>query len=122
MIAALLVAMMVSVTAGTDSPIPTNWTGESLHEELRLLVAVGLTNDEVLATGTRNSGDLIKSRLDPSICLGVVREGCEADLLLLSKDPRADIRNTETIETIIAKGRWFTPAELLARERSMLQQ
>ena len=112
----------VVLLAGTDSPIPTNWPGESLHEELRLLVAVGLTNDEVLAAATRNAGDLIKSRLDPAACLGVVREGCEADLLLLTKDPRADIRNTETIEAIIAKGRWFTPAELVARERAMLQK
>ena len=112
----------VVLLAGTDSPIPTNWPGESLHEELRLLVAAGLANDEVLAAATRNAGDLIKSRLDPAICLGAVREGCEADLVLLSKDPRADIRNTETIEAIIAHGRWFTPAELVARERAMLKQ
>jgi imidazolonepropionase-like amidohydrolase len=112
----------VVLLAGTDAPIPTDWPGESLHEELRLLVAAGLTREEALAAATRNAGDLIKTRLDPSVCLGIVREGCEADLVLLSKDPRADIRNTETIEAIVAKGRWFTPADLIARQRAMLKQ
>ena len=102
----------VLLVAGTDSPLPALFPGASLHKELRLLVAAGLTPTEALATATRNAGKLVRNFVDPSACLGVIRLGCDADLLLLTADPTADIRNTEAIVGIMADGRWFPPQSL----------
>lgn len=95
----------ILLVAGTDAPLPALFPGKSLHTELRLLVAAGLTPAEALAAATRNAGMLVRSFVDPSACIGVIRAGCEADLLLLSANPTADIRNSETIVGVMADGR-----------------
>ncbi|HYR29012.1 MAG TPA: amidohydrolase family protein [Thermoanaerobaculia bacterium] len=104
----------VLLVAGTDSPLPAIFPGKALHTELRLLVAAGLTPTEALATATRNAGKLVQSFVDPPACIGVIRAGCEADLVLLAKNPAIDIRNTEAIVGIMADGRWSTPESLTA--------
>jgi imidazolonepropionase-like amidohydrolase len=102
----------VLLVAGTDSPIPPIFPGTSLHEELRLLVMAGLTPKEALATATRNAGEMIRRYVDRKACIGVVRAGCEADLVLLSADPLGDIRATEAIVGVMSDGRWRNRAEL----------
>jgi imidazolonepropionase-like amidohydrolase len=104
----------VLLVAGTDAPLPALFPGKSLHQELRLLVAAGLTPAEALATATRNAGKVVRDFVDPSACVGVIRAGCDADLVLLRGDPTADIRNTEAIVGIMADGRWVTPQSLAA--------
>src|SRR5688500_18316722 len=47
----------VPLIAGSDSPvIPGVFPGVSLHDDLRLLVAAGLTPFEAIAAATRNPG------------------------------------------------------------------
>jgi imidazolonepropionase-like amidohydrolase len=43
---------------------------------------------------------------------GRLREGLEADILLLAADPRADLANARKIEGVMARGRWLPRAEL----------
>jgi imidazolonepropionase-like amidohydrolase len=102
----------VLLVAGTDSPLPALYPGTSLHKELRLLVAAGLTPAEALATATRNAGTMIRKFVDRTSCIGVIRPGCDADVVLLSADPTANIRNTETIAGVMTDGRWYTPDTL----------
>lgn len=45
--------------------------------------------------------------------VGVVRPGAWADLVVLTADPLADIRNTMAIETVVKGGRRYTPEQPL---------
>jgi imidazolonepropionase-like amidohydrolase len=80
-----------------------------LHEELELLVAAGIPPLEVLTIATRNGAETL-GLLDE---IGTVEAGKRADLLVLSADPTADIRNTRSIEAVIQGGEVMRPAELL---------
>jgi imidazolonepropionase-like amidohydrolase len=91
----------VRLLAGTDTPGPLVVPGLSLHEELELFVKAGLTPAEALRTAT----------VAPAECLtmtdrsGTVETGKYADLVLLTKDPLADVRNTRTITAVLIGGR-----------------
>ena len=86
------------VLAGTDM-LP--WPGAGLHEELRLLVAAGLTPLEALQAATRNAA----RALGWEGKTGTIAAGLDADLLLLDADPLQDIRNTIKIWKVVRAGR-----------------
>lgn len=90
----------VPILAGTDSPLPYILPGWSLHDELALLVEAGLTPREALQAATSNAGKFI-GRSD----VGRVRPGALADLVIITADPTADIRNTRKVEAVIIGGR-----------------
>ena len=52
--------------------------------------------------------------------LGTVAPGNLADLVLLTADPLADIRNTRKIETVVADGRLLISAAVAALLRAAL--
>jgi imidazolonepropionase-like amidohydrolase len=91
----------VRVLAGTDTPAPFVVPGASLHDELVLLVEAGLTPAEALRAATLNAAMCLGWEKD----LGAVEPGKLADLVLLSRDPLADIRNTRSVEVVIVGGR-----------------
>jgi imidazolonepropionase-like amidohydrolase len=109
----------VLLLAGTDAPLPGIFPGRSLHQELRLLVAAGLSNEEALRAATINGGTAVRRWVDADTCIGAISPGCEADLVLLSANPLDDVRNAQAIVRIFADGRAYTPEELeaLARPR-----
>lgn len=90
----------VPILAGTDSPLPYILPGWSLHDELALLVEAGLTPREALQAATSNVGQFV-GRND----IGRVRPGALADLVILTADPSADIRNSREIDSVIIAGR-----------------
>ncbi|HVF72921.1 MAG TPA: amidohydrolase family protein [Chthoniobacterales bacterium] len=93
----------VQMLAGTDPPTRDVFPGFSLHDELGLLVAAGLTPLEALQSATVN----------PAKCLGAtdrfgtVEKGKAADLVLLEGDPLADIANTKKIAAVVAGENFF---------------
>lgn len=69
--------------------------GESLHQELELLVQAGMFTVEILRAAT----------ILPAQCFGlddrgIVAVGKRADLLLLSEDPINDIKATRSIQRV----------------------
>jgi imidazolonepropionase-like amidohydrolase len=100
----------VRLLAGTDTPNPFVVPGFSLHRELRLLEAAGLTPREALAAATheaaRFAGDLGT--------WGTVEPGKRADLLLVVGNPLEDVANAARLAGVVARGRWF-PREALTR-------
>ena len=101
----------VPVGAGTDTPIGWSVPGHSLHSELEIFVAAGLSTSEALESAT-----VVPARffgLDSE--LGLVAEGYLADLLLLEASPLADISNTRRIAAVIAGGRIARGQALIAR-------
>ena len=95
----IFVAAGGRIAAGTDASNQMLVPGYSEHREMELLVRAGLTPREALRAATRNAAVLLG--VDS---LGLLAPGKAADLLVLSKDPMADIRNTRAIEAVVAGG------------------
>jgi imidazolonepropionase-like amidohydrolase len=87
------------LAAGTDAANQMLVPGYSEHREMELLVRAGLTPREALRAATRNGAVLIG--VDS---LGLLAPGKVADLVVLSKDPLVDIRNTRAIAAVMAHG------------------
>ena len=98
----------VKVLAGTDSPFGFVLPGFSLHQELELLVAAGLTPGEALTAATRGAAELLGQQGER----GSVEAGQRADLVLLDADPLADIRNTREIAAVVTGGALYTREDL----------
>jgi imidazolonepropionase-like amidohydrolase len=91
----------VHLLAGSDaSDEPFVVPGAALHEELALFVEAGLTTLEALRTATT---DAARYAGDEPKRIGF-RVGAPADLVLLTADPRQDIRNTRMIAWVIQHG------------------
>ena len=88
------------IAAGTDASNQLLIPGFSEHRELELLVKAGLTPAQALAAATTAGAALLG--IDS---LGVVAPDKAADLVVLSADPLADIRNTRQIERVMVRGR-----------------
>ncbi len=100
----------VPLLAGTDTPYVNCVPGFSLHEELRLLVAAGLTPLQALQAATIHPARFMGRSSD----LGTVETGKCADLLLLAADPLHDIANTRRITAVIFAGRLLTAEQIQA--------
>jgi len=77
--------------------------GVGFHREAALLAAAGLSPMEVILAATRNGALALGKQKE----LGTVEAGKRADLLLLSADPLADIRNLRRIERVMVSGEWM---------------
>lgn len=90
--------------AGATSPIVVG-----LHDELAARVRrSGLTAGEVLRSATLDSAAFHGRALD----LGSIEQGKIADVVVLSGDPLADIRQTRMIDAVVFRGEILTRAHL----------
>ena len=97
------------IAVGSDAANQMLIPGYALHRELELLVRAGLTPAEAISAATRNGALLLQ--VDS---LGLVAPGKVADLVILARDPLADIRNTLAIERVISRGRMLLPDSIRA--------
>jgi imidazolonepropionase-like amidohydrolase len=93
----------VGILPGTDAPLRNSPPGFGLHLELELLARAGLSPFEVLRVVTLDPARYLGA-LDS---LGAVAPGKVADLVLLTADPLADVRNLRAIQAVMANGRLF---------------
>jgi imidazolonepropionase-like amidohydrolase len=92
------------VVAGTDKGVP----GFSLHRELELYVAGGMTPLQAIQTATIFPARAMK--LDKE--LGTIEVGKRADLAVLDADPLADIANVRRVRWVVTNGRMYETAAL----------
>ncbi len=92
---------------GSDAPQIFQVPGFSLHHELELMVASGLTPYEALATGTTAPAEFL------GMGSGTVEIGAPADLVLLDANPLDDIGNTRRVHGVVSGGRWSNAGQLL---------
>jgi imidazolonepropionase-like amidohydrolase len=98
----------VEFMAGTDTaPGIYVMPGFSLHDELANFVEGGFSPMDALATATSNPAKFL-GRDD----MGAVAPGNVADLVVLDKNPLADIQNTRAISGVVADGRYYDRAHL----------
>ena len=104
-----LAAAGARLLAGTDTPNPYVVPGASLHHELALLVAAGLSPYAALRAATIDAGEFLGDPHD-----GRIAAGAHADLVLLDADPLADIHAVDRIAGVMVHGRWLAAADLQA--------
>jgi imidazolonepropionase-like amidohydrolase len=92
------------IVAGTDTP-----NAATLHGELYAYVLAGMTPAEALRTATINSAEML------GLDAGEIAQGKLADLVLVDGDPLVDITATWRVRRVVANGRVFSVADLLAR-------
>jgi imidazolonepropionase-like amidohydrolase len=90
------------VVTGTDAAGQMLVPGASEHTELELLVGAGLTPSEALRAATVDAAALLGAD-----SLGVIAPGKAADLVVLSRDPLADITNTRSISRVMVRGQLY---------------
>ena len=101
----------VRLLAGTDAMNPSVVPGFSLHDELRELVAAGLTPYEALKTATANPAEFLKAGTE----FGNVAEGRRADLILVNRNPLDDVSFASDRVGVMIKGQWLPQSEIQKR-------
>ena len=95
----------VPIAAGTDTPIGLGIPGYSLHTELELLVASGMTPNQALYAATVAPTHFFGNTKQ----IGQIKPGMTADLVLLNANPLDDISNTRNIAAVMSQGVWAYP-------------
>lgn len=95
----------VRIITGSDAPNPGTAYGASVHRELELLVAGGLSPVEALRAATSVPAESfgLEGR-------GVIAPGSRADLVLVEGDPTVEIGATRRIVGVWKEGRAFDHA------------
>jgi len=86
------------VVTGTDAPAVT--PGVSMHREMELLVAMGLTPMQAIMAATKIGAQYLGAEKD----LGTIEPGKLADLIIVDGDPLKNIRDTRNIVGVIKDG------------------
>ena len=94
--------------AGTRGSVP----GISLHTELEMLVRLGLSSREALASATNNYA--LQFGWNE---LGLIAPGRRADILVLDADPTTNIWNVRRISTLLVDGNTIDREALLRLRR-----
>jgi imidazolonepropionase-like amidohydrolase len=85
---------------GTDSGPTARFPGYFAHWELELMVQAGITPLQALTAATGTNAKFLGT-----MQTGTIEKGKWADLLVLDRDPVADIRNTRAIAAVYIAGR-----------------
>jgi imidazolonepropionase-like amidohydrolase len=91
------------VACGTDES-----SGAATHRELELLAAAGIAPLDIIRIATYN-GAVFLGKADQ---LGSIDTGKLADLVLLAKDPTADINNARSIVLVMKNGQIIDESQL----------
>lgn len=85
--------------AASGAPVLGTMAGISLHTELEMMVRLGLSAREALATATNNYA--IQFNWNE---LGQIAPGRRADILVIDADPTVNVWNARRISTLIVDG------------------
>ncbi len=102
----------VGILMGTDSPQMFNVPGFALHRELKVVVESGMSNYEILRSGTASVGQYVADHLGLDGNFGTVVVGQRADLVLLGSNPLDDLENLPDRVGVMVRGRWISREEI----------
>ena len=102
----------VGILMGTDSPQMFNVPGFALHRELAVVAESGMSNYEILRSGTASVGRYVDTHLGLDGAFGTVAPGQRADLVLLGSNPLDDLDNLADRVGVMVRGQWVSRAEI----------
>ena len=97
----------IELSTGTDWVAPYDDPWPTLHHELAALVKLGMPPAEVIRAATLN-GARAAGQADQ---IGSIQAGKLANLIVLAKDPTADIANLKTLNFTVKRGREYRRAD-----------
>jgi imidazolonepropionase-like amidohydrolase len=100
----------IPLVMGTDAGNPLTLHGPAVYREMEAMAAAGLSPMEVLVASTRNAARAM-GRED----FGTLEVGKIADLVVLDRDPLADIANVRSVRLVVRGGEPWTKHELTYR-------
>ena len=90
----------VEITAGTDWVAPYDDPWPTLHHELAALVKLGMPPAQVIRAATLNGARAAGQDAD----MGSIQAGKLANLIVVARDPTADIEALKTLELTVKRG------------------
>lgn len=108
----------VTIWFGTDAPQQFSVPGFSVHREMKYMADAGISNYEVIRSGTVNVGQYFKAQDS----FGTIAAGQRADLVLLEGNPLDNITNYSKIAGVMLRGKWLPKAEIDARLRKIAER
>lgn len=102
----------VGIMMGTDSPQMFNVPGFALHREIAVMSRAGMTNQQILESGTVTVGRYVREHLGIDHHFGTVAAGQRADLVLLASNPLDDLENLTDRVGVMVRGRWVSRDEI----------
>jgi imidazolonepropionase-like amidohydrolase len=102
----------VGILMGTDSPQLFNVPGFALHRELRVMADAGMTNQQILVSGTATVARYVAEHLGLDGNFGLVAAGNRADLVLLGSNPLDDLDHLSDRVGVMVRGRWVPRQEI----------
>lgn len=109
-----LAAARARLVLGTDSGNPYVVPGYAVHDELALLVAAGLTRWQAIHAATAAAAELAGTPR----AFGVIAAGARADLLLVDRDPLADVGALADPPLVVVRGQVRRRADMLAAAKA----
>jgi ABC-2 type transport system permease protein len=100
------------LVTGSDAGRPLTLHGATIQREVELWVEAGIPPAVALQAATYNAARL----LGVSDRIGLIREGHDANLLLVDGNPLKEIKQIESIQSVIFKGERISRAELFDQE------
>jgi imidazolonepropionase-like amidohydrolase len=98
----------VPLSTGTDGFAPASDPWPTVYDEIALLVAkAGLTPAQAIHAATEVGARAAAQAAD----MGTVAPGKLANLIVLGRDPTADITNLKSLELTVKRGRAYPRAE-----------
>jgi imidazolonepropionase-like amidohydrolase len=94
----------VKILMGTDAPQLFSVPGFSIHRELPHMQAAGMSNYEILKSGTKNVGEYFAD-WDK---FGTISAGQRADLILLNSNPLNDLSVIKDHSGVMVQGKWYS--------------
>lgn len=82
--------------------------GFDVHAELQHYVDAEVSNYDALKASCYN----LSALFDEEKTWGTIKVGCSSDMVLLNANPLEDITNTQKIEGLVFKGKYYTQATL----------
>lgn len=92
------------ILLGSDAPQVFNVPGFSIYHEMEGMERAGLTPLQILQSGTLNPAKFFGLQNE----FGEVKEGLNADLLILESNPLENISAFKNISGVVRQGKWLS--------------
>lgn len=99
----------VAISAGTDWVAPHDDPWPTLYRELEALARAGLPPSEVIKSATLNGARAAGAEAET----GSIQAGKLANLIVLARDPTADLAHLKTLELTVKRGREYRRADFV---------